>query len=405
MGRQVSFQISDVVSACEEARSIEINQMAYELKRARCPLTVLSLGEAFFDIPNFGWDAVDFTQGYHYSDSQGIPSLRDKIAGYYGARYAAPVDGKSEVLITAGSKAAIYLAMLTALNPGDDIAIHEPCWLSYPHQARLCGAHPVLIPYGVSPQDFGAHLTPKTKMLVLNNPNNPAGRIYTRDELLAVYKLCHARSIYVLVDEAYSDFVVDGRFPSMIEAVPDKEGIIVVNSLSKNLGISGWRVGYAIAAAPFIRQLLKVNQHIITCAATPLLQYCDAHFDRLLEVTLPQVHATVEKRGRVATMIDGLGLERLPGGATFYFFVGIGNFPGTSSDFAMHLLLEHHVSVVPGSAYGDSTDRFVRISIGVESEDRILKALELVHALSLVNGFVPYDYKAALAAILENGRA
>jgi aspartate/methionine/tyrosine aminotransferase len=391
------FQISDVMGRCPEALSIQVNQMVYDLRRAGRPVTVLSLGEAFFKIPMFDFAALDFERGYHYSDSQGIPSLREKIADFYRTHYGATVDGGSEVLITAGSKVAIFLSMLAALNPGDEVAIHEPCWLSYPHQARFCGAVPTFIPYDVGPGQFAGHFSARTKMLILNNPNNPAGRIYTREELAAVHQLCSQRGIYMMVDEAYSDFVLGEKFPSMASVVPDKRGVIVVNSLSKNMGMSGWRIGYVIAAAPFIHQLLKANQHIITCAPTLLQNYCDTYFSGILENTLPQVAATVEKRNAVARMLDSVGLDRLAGGATFYFFVGIGSFPGTSMDFAMHLLAQDSISVVPGSAYGNSTDRFVRVSIGVESEERILAALRRIKALTEVSSFKPYDYQAALA--------
>ena len=189
----------------------------------------------------------------------------------------------------------------------------------------------------------------------------------------------------MMVDEAYSDFVLGEEFPSMASVVPDKRGVIVVNSLSKNMGMSGWRIGYVIAAAPFIHQLLKANQHIITCAPTLLQNYCDTYFSGILEATLPQVAATVERRNAVARMIDNVGLHRLAGGATFYFFVGIGSFPGTCMDFAMHLLAQDSISVVPGSAYGDSTDRFVRVSISVESEERILSALKHIKALTEIS--------------------
>jgi aspartate/methionine/tyrosine aminotransferase len=402
--RAPQFQISKVIAGGDEALSIQINQTVYELKRAGRDVTTLSLGEAFFEIPMFDFGALDFAQGYHYSDSQGTPGLRAKIADYYGSRYGASVNGRSEVLITAGSKVAIFLCMLTALNPGDEVAIHEPCWLSYPQQARLCGATPVFIPYDVEPGDFGAYLSPRTKMLIVNNPNNPSGRVYDAEELAAIHRLCSARGIYVLVDEAYSDFVIDREFPSMAAIVPDKKGMIVVNSLSKNMGMSGWRIGYVIAEASFIQELLKANQHLVTCAPTILLTYCERYFDQILAATLPQVRATVDKRNRIRDYIDRIGLTRLHGDATFYFFVGIGNFPGTSMDFAMHLLLNERIAVVPGAAYGQSTDRFVRISVGVESEDRVHAALVAIKALSQINSFTPYDYNAGLAEQLKTER-
>jgi aspartate/methionine/tyrosine aminotransferase len=382
-----SMPLSRAASAIPEALSIKINQMVYDLRRAGEDVITLSLGEAFFDLPTFDFTKLDINKGYHYSDSQGLPKLRQKIAAYYGKHYGSPVDGHSEVLISAGSKPLIYMSMLTAMNPGDELLIHEPAWLSYQQQATLLGVTSRFIPFDVRGPDFHTHFSDKTRMVVINNPNNPAGRRYDAAELAAIYESCRARDIYLMVDEAYSDFAQAGRFTSAASLHPQKEGVIVVNSLSKNMGISGWRIGYVIANASFISALLKVNQHLITCAPTILLQYCERYFDDIIAATFPQLDALGEKRRRVTTMMDEIGLTRLDGDATFYFFVSIGNFPGTSFDFAMKLLVERQIAVVPGSAYGASTDRFIRIGIGAESEERIEAALRTIKAQTELNDF------------------
>lgn len=365
-----------------DAMSIRFNQMVYDLKRAGHDVIVCSLGEAFFDIPLFDFGALDYTKGYHYSDSQGLPELRQKIAEYYTRQYAVPVDPVSELLVSAGSKPLLFMTFLALVQAGEEVVLHEPCWLSYPHQARLCGARPRFIPYDVPCEDFDRYLTPRTRVLVLNNPHNPAGRTYSADELTWIYRLCRERRIYLLVDEAYSDFVLDSSFVSVGRLNPTKEYLILVNSLSKNMGMSGWRIGYAIAHPEVIQVLLKINQHLITCAPTILLQYCARYFDDILAHTLPQVRAVVEKRARIARMIEAMGLGALPGGATFYFFLSLGDYPGTSLDFATELLRNCSVAVVPGSAYGSSTDRFVRFSIGTESDERL--ALALRHIAELI---------------------
>jgi len=370
-----SLQISNATKGIPEALSIYINQLVYEQKRRGKEITVLSLGEAFFDIPMFDFGNLDFVKGYHYSDSQGIPELRKIIADFYKNEYNTTVDPADEILISAGSKPVIFFAMQAVLNPGDEVLIHEPGWLSYPEQVRLTGAKPAFIPYDVEISHFQDYFTERTRMLVINNPNNPAGRVYTEDDLNSIYKQCRNRGIYVMVDEAYSDFVIDEKFHSMAGVVPDKDGIIVVNSLSKNMGMSGWRVGYVISTPVVIRAILKLNQHIITCAPTILQYYMAKYFKNVTDITLPQVRDTVAKRKRIARKMDELGLERIEGGATFYFMVSIGDFPSTALDLALHLLLEHQVSVVPGSAYGASTARFVRVGVGTESEERINDAL------------------------------
>jgi aspartate aminotransferase/aminotransferase len=382
-----SLTFNPVVRGMPEASSIFVNQVVHNLKQLGEDVTTLSLGEAFFDIPRFDFAKIDFAKSHHYSESMGLFDLRLKIAGYHHKRYNSPVDPQTEILISAGSKPLIYMAMLTALAAGDEVLIHEPSWLSYPEQARLAGAVPKFIPYDATIGSFESYFTPRTRMLVICNPNNPAGHIYSRADLREIYDLCRSRGVYLLVDEAYSEFVVGDEFVSIAEVVPDKTGIILVNSLSKNLGISGWRIGYIIAHSEFVAELLKTNQHIITCAPTILQMYCAEYFDQLLEITLPQVRQVVEKRQRVASLLTQAGLTSLGGNATFYFFVSIGNFPGTSQEFAMNLLLKDRVGVVPGSAYGESTDRFVRISIGTETEPRIAKAFAAIRKMTLLNSF------------------
>jgi aspartate aminotransferase/aminotransferase len=146
--------------------------------------------------------------------------------------------------------------------------------------------------------------------------------------------------------------------------------------------MSGWRLGYVISSPEFIRVLLKANQHVITCAPSILMYYAARYFDDIIKITLPQVHLVTEKRARVADMIDELGMKCLAGTSTFYFFIDIGAYAGTSSDFAITLLAEQMISIVPGSAYGESTDRFIRMGIGAESEERIWEALNLIRALA-----------------------
>lgn len=397
------MQLSRAVQEIPDATSISINQLVYDLKRAGHDPTVLSLGEAFFDIPLFDFGATDIEKGYHYSDSQGLPELREKIAKFYNLQYRTLVSAE-EVLVTAGSKAAIFMSMLTAVNPGENIVLHEPCWLSYPHQARLAGIESAFIPYAYDVSEFPRFFTDKTRLLILNNPNNPAGRLYSRRELECLYAECRRRGIYILVDEAYSDFMLDGQFCSIANVVPDKKGIIVVNSLSKNMGMSGWRIGYAIAEPRFIRALLKVNQHIITCAPTILMRYVTSYFDGILNATLPQAKAVAEKRRRVAEMLKKLGLRCLAGDATFYFFVDIGNFPGTSTEFAMRLLMNNLIAVVPGSAYGQSTDRFIRVGIGTESEERIWDALQVIKSMTVANSLPGFDLEPMLAKLIGEVR-
>jgi aspartate/methionine/tyrosine aminotransferase len=379
------FTISRTAQAIPEAMSIYINQLVYDLRRRGNDVIALSLGEAFFDIPLFDFRKLDVDKSYHYSDSQGIPGLRRKIATYYKEYYGAPIDPDKELLITAGSKIGIFMCMRAVAEAGDEILIHEPAWVSYQEQARLINAAPRFIPYDAPVETFGDYLTPRTRLVIINNPNNPAGRVYERSELEQLVKICGARGVYVLVDEAYSDFLIDRKFVSMASVVPDKRGVIIVNS--KNMGISGWRVGYIVAHADLLPQLLKINQHLITCAPSILLYYLEKYFEKIVGITLPQVRRVVDKRERIRREMDRIGMNYLPGSGTFYFFVSIDNFPGSDLDLALALLVYHGIAVVPGSAYGASTQRFVRVSVGTESDERIIEALGIIRSMTSANAF------------------
>ncbi len=376
-----TMQISEKIKAIPEALSIYMNNVVYAMRRRGDKIAVLSLGEAYFNIPMFPFDELDFNKGYHYSESLGLPELREKIANYYKKQYNAPVNPNNEIIISAGSKPLIYMAFQAILNPGDEVLIHEPAWLSYPEELKLADGKPIFIPYNCSINEFDKYITPKTRMVVINNPNNPAGKIYSKNELETLYKICRPKGIYILVDEAYSDFVCDKSFVSMANIVKDKDGIIIVNSLSKNLGISGWRMGYAISSKNVIFNLLKLNQHLITCPATVLAMYLAKYFDQILDITLPQAQQVVYKRKEVEDYVRQIGLTPLEGSATFYMFISIGKYKRSSLDLALYLLTKYKVSVVPGSAYGKSTDKFIRIGVGAESLETLKKALDTIKSV------------------------
>jgi aspartate aminotransferase/aminotransferase len=358
---------SNVVADSEQAMSIKYNNVVYDLKRQGVNVIVLSLGEAFFDIPLFPMDDLPYPQIYHYTHSRGIPELREKVCEYYQQYHGVTVDPEKEIIVTAGSKAAIHFSMMSVLNPGDEVILHEPTWVSYPEQIKLCYGSPVLMPYTCAIDDYEKYVTDRSKMIVINNPHNPRGQVFSERELRYLVDLAKANSLYLLADEVYSDFLIDERFYSLGLFDHDKHNIIICNSISKNFGISGWRLGYCITNEALTNQILKVNQHLLTCPAAILQYYIAKHYDKIIEITYPQIAEVVSKRKQVGEFMDGLGLEYLPGSATFYFFVSIAPSKLTSEDFCTRLLLEDHVSVVPGKGYGHSCDGFVRVSVGTET--------------------------------------
>jgi aminotransferase len=373
---------ADYVDGIVQAMSIKYNNLVYEMKGQGIDIIVLSFGEAFFDIPLYAFDDLPYPDIYHYSHSRGIIGLRERLARYYTEQYEVPVDPDKEIIVTTGSKIAIHMAFMAILNPGDEVIIPEPAWVSYPEQVRLCHATPVLVPYYESMMDIDKYVTKKTRAIVLNFPHNPRGLLLPKEELEYLHTLAQRHDIYLLSDEAYSDFLLDeDKFISCGWHDPKKEHSIICNSMSKNYGMSGWRIGYVIANPDLIFQILKINQHLITCPATILEHYLVKHFDDILAITKPQMLDVVNKRKKLAAYMDSLGMTYLPGTATFYFFVSIERSRLTSEEFSTRLLMDQHISTVPGLGYGQSCDHFIRVSVGTESMERTMYGVRMINEL------------------------
>lgn len=373
--------MTKMIDRISEAGSIRINQRVADAKAAGRDVTVLSLGEAFFDIPMLDFGKIDFARGYHYSDSRGVSGLRKRITDYYFEEYGVRAHPDTNVLVSTGSKTCIYLALMALLEPGDEVIVQEPYWLSYPTQVRLAGGVPVAVPHWTRPPGLKEYFSPRTKVVILNNPNNPSGAVYDIESLRYIYQMCREQGATLLVDEAYSDFCVDRSFVSSGRLDSSLRNLVVVNSLSKNMGMSGWRLGYMLAGDALTHDVLKLNQHLITCAPTILQLYCEQYFDDLRRCVAPQIRAVVEKRERLRGVMSKLGLTTMNGASTFYFFVDIAMSGLDSEAFAERLFQEHGIAVVPGRYYGASTDRFVRIGVGTESEPRIEAALARMRAM------------------------
>jgi aminotransferase len=373
--------LSCVTVQAEQAMSIEYNTRVYEMQQRGQKVLVMSLGEAFFDIPLYPMDDLPYPAVNHYSHSRGLSELRDKLCCYYFTEYHAHVDAEREIIVTAGSKAAIHMTLMSILNPGDEAIFTEPAWVSYPEQIKLCYGVPVSVPVETSVLDIEAFITPRTKAVIISNPHNPRGYVYSEEELLALLALAKKHNFWLLCDEAYSDFLLDGSFVSLASLDADKKYSVVFNSMSKNYGISGWRIGYVIGNEELMTSVLKVNQHLITCPATILEYYLARHFDELIAITKPQIRDLVYKRAQLASFMDEIGLEYLPGAATFYFFVSLGKSRLPSRDFCNRLLDEECISTVPGAGYGKTCDRFIRVSVGTASLEENMRGLRCIRSL------------------------
>ena len=368
------------------ASSIELNEKVYKLKNEGFDPIVLSYGEAPFIFDSLSLADVDFNSGAHYSDSRGVLSFREKLLTYYRNKYQTELS-VDQFMVTAGSKIGSYIALQTILNEGDAILLHEPSWVSYQEHAKLCGASTSFIPIKVGVTEFKKYFENNTKILVLNNPNNPRGTLYSEEEIRYCARLCQDHGAYLLVDESYSDFVEDGEFFSVASLIQEFENVIALNSISKNFGLSGWRVGYLVANVGYLRDAIKLNQHLITCAPTILQNYLASNFDELLKCTRDQVLALMFKRKEVQLLLDRLGIKYLSGGATFYFFLDLSHYNIEAKSFCIDLLETDKVAIIPGNAYGNSLSSYVRLSFGIESLPRIEEGLNrMLKKMSLSSG-------------------
>jgi len=379
------LRVSDKVLAIGPATSIEINETVYKLKsEGRNPIT-LSYGEAPFSFDNsFRFEDTDFNAGAHYSDSRGVLAFRQKLRDYYQSEYQVDVSVDA-FMVTAGSKIGSYIALQTILNEGDSILLHEPSWVSYQEHAKLSNSAIAFMPHSAEVKDFDRYFDSKTKVLVLNNPNNPRGLLYTEQEIRHCAELCKRHDAYLLVDESYSDFIGAGKFFSVASLIHEFDNVVALNSISKNFGLSGWRVGYLVSNQNFLDYAGRLNRHLITCAPTILQNYLATNFDKLLEATRKQLLDLMVKRVEVQKMLDRLGIKYLSGASTFYFFLDVRDYAIEAKSFCLDLLHNENVAIIPGNAYGNNLKDYLRISFGVESLERIetgmLKMLQSLKAI------------------------
>ncbi len=394
------MRISKHVNEVDEALSIYINQIVYDLKRSNRDVVTLSLGEAFFDLPALNMENIDVDKSYHYSDSQGLPSLRKKISKYYNSNYKSSINFDKNLLVSAGSKIIIFMCINLLTNPNDEVIIVEPSWLSYKEQIRISKGKIIGIPIHEKVSNYKKYVSSKTKLMIICNPNNPAGTIYSKKEIEIIYNLAKKNNFAVICDEAYSEFTNKNKFFSLARIDKNLENSLIVNSLSKNFGISGWRIGYVITNEKFIKKLTILNQHLITCAPTILSQYLSINFEKFENISKKQIADLLKKRKKIINYLKIKKINHVSGISTFYIFIKIDNFKNPIFDFSMYLLLKYNISVVPGISYGVSTEKYLRISIGTENLNKIINAIDKINKIKKKNNI---DYNFLKKRIKEMG--
>lgn len=344
----------------------------------------LGVGEPDFDTP---WHIRD--EGIYslekgrtfYTSNAGLKELREEIAKYLYRHYDLSYDPVHEILVTVGGSEAIDIAMRAMLDPGDEVLIPQPSYVSYLPCAVLANGTPVIIElkeeneFRLTAEELEAAITPKTKLLVLPFPNNPTGAIMERKDLEKIAEVIKKHDLFVLSDEIYSALTYQEEHVSIASLPGMKERTIVINGFSKSHAMTGWRLGYACGPELILKQMLKIHQYAIMCAPTTS-QY--AAVDALRNGDDDVKNMREEYNGRRRYLLhrfEEMGLQCFEPYGAFYMFPCIKEFGMSSDEFATGLLRAKKVAVVPGTAFGDCGEGFLRISYAY-SLDNLKEALD-----------------------------
>jgi aminotransferase len=344
----------------------------------------LGVGEPDFVTPeHIGQAGITAIQQHetHYTSNYGTLELREAIAGLLQRRYGVSYDPKREILVSVGVSEAIDATLRAVLDPGDEVLVPDPGYVAYEADVTLAGGVVVPVPTRVEDQfeikaaAIEAALTPRSKVILLGNPNNPTGAVIARDELEKIAALAQARDLLVISDEVYSRLVY-GDEHVCIAALPGmRERAVLVDGFSKAYAMTGWRVGYVCAPTHLLEAILKVHQYAIMCAATMSQA---AALEAVLhgEDDVAAMVASYDQRRKLMVAgFNSIGLTSYEPRGAFYVFPSIAVTGLTSDEFAEKLLHEEQVAVVPGSAFGAAGEGFVRCTY-CAAQDKIEQAIE-----------------------------
>lgn len=380
------MKFSDKVAQVKPSATLAVNAKALELKAQGINIASLAVGEPDFPTPphicQAAKDAID-TGFTRYTAVPGIMELRKAVGGYFKRQYHVDVPPES-VVISNGGKQTLYNVMQALLNPGDEVIIPAPYWVSYPDMVALAGAVPVAAPasveagFKVTPALLDAYVTPRTRMIIFNSPSNPTGALYTQTELDSLMEWALSRKLFVLSDEIYDQLVYDGEAASAIAWWKrHPESVAVCNGVAKSFAMTGWRVGYSVTA-PALAKTISTLQGQCTSNVCSIAQKAAlAALEGPYECVKEMKAAFVRRRDMACQVIAGWSKAQCPKpGGAFYLFVDVHRYfrTGMANDVELctFLLENAHVAVVPGSAFGDA--KCIRFSYAV-ADDVLLEAL------------------------------
>lgn len=337
----------------------------------------LGVGEPDFDTPwhirEEGIYSLEKGRTF-YTSNAGLAGLREEICRYLKRRFGLSYMGE-QVLVTVGGSEAIDIAFRSMLDPGDEVVIPEPCFVSYLPCVKMAGGVPVRLAleekdcFKLTRAKLLSVLTDKTKMVVLPFPNNPTGAVMIEEELRPLAEIIRERDLFVLSDEIYSELTYQGDHVSIASLPGMAERTVVINGFSKSYAMTGWRLGYAVGPEEIIRQMIKVHQYVIMCAPTTS-QYAAIEALRHGDRDVAQMRESYNERRRfLVRELNRMGIPCFEPMGAFYVFPNIGRFGLTSEEFATRLLRQESVAVVPGTAFGECGEGFLRISYAYSIDD------------------------------------
>lgn len=366
--------LSELLSTVPSSATVAVNDKARALQQAGKEIIALAGGDPDFDTPEnivtAAFAAMDAGRTHYPAPSKGIAPLLEAVAVKMNDENGVRVAAATDIVITPGSKWALYLALSALLNPGDEVLILEPAWVSYPAMVRLAGgvAVPVSLPaetgFMITAEQLEEKITPRTKALIVNSPNNPTGRVLSDDEASALVDVAVAHDLYVITDEIYEKIIFSGRHISLASLPGMAERTLTVNGLSKAYAMTGWRLGWLAGPTPIMKLAARMHSQTVTSAATFTMDAAVAALQGPQEAIAMMREAY---RQRADFMVKAL--NEIPGVECPYpegAFYLLPRFPAISLDsveLAEAMLEEAGIAAVPGIAFGQASEGHLRFSI------------------------------------------
>jgi len=338
----------------------------------------LGVGEPDFDTPlKVRKEGIASLEQGHttYTSNSGLQELRDGVAAYMKRTIGIDYDTSTEIVITVGGSEAIDATLRCMLDPGDEVIVPEPAFVSYDPCTIMAGGVPVAIPlknenqFKLTVEELAAAYTPKSKVLILSFPNNPTGAIMTKEDLAPIAEFAVENDLYVISDEIYSELSYKGDHVSIASFPGMRDRTIIINGFSKGFAMTGWRLGWVCGPELIVAQVLKLHQYAIMCAPTTSQYAAIVAINDCDEEVAMMRESYNERRKYMLGEFERLGISCFEPGGAFYLFPSIERFGLSSDDFAMRILQEERLAVVPGTAFGASGEGFLRICYAYSMEE------------------------------------